>query len=92
MSGARGWQFASITCYNYSMNEPARDSIVNEFAKLTPAQQAEVMSFIRALKGSPKGTPGRNLLPYAGSIPAEDLAAMEAAIKEGCEQVDQDGW
>lgn len=25
-------------------------------------------------------------------IPAEDLKEMEAAIEEGCEQVDPNGW
>lgn len=74
------------------MSEPAKDPIVNELANLTPAQQAEVMSFIRSLQGSSQGTPGRELLQFAGMIPADDLAAMESAIEEGCERVDPNGW
>ena len=40
----------------------------------------------------PRGVPGARLLPFAGSIPAEDLKVMEDAIREGCERVDPDGW
>lgn len=40
----------------------------------------------------PPGTPGAKLLALAGSIPAEDLREMEAAIEEGCERVNEDGW
>jgi hypothetical protein len=34
----------------------------------------------------------RDLLPFAGSIPHEDLEAMTQAIEEGCEQVNGDEW
>lgn len=63
-----------------------------EFEKLTPDQQAEVMGFLRALRGAPIGTPGEQLLEFAGTISPEDLKLMEEAIKEGCEQVDLNGW
>jgi hypothetical protein len=32
------------------------------------------------------------LAQFAGSIPADDLAAMETAIEEGCEQIDPESW
>ena len=64
-----------------------------ELAALTPEQQSDVMRFIQSIKqDAPKGTPGAEILKYAGSISHEDIEAMKAAIKEGCEQVDPDGW
>jgi hypothetical protein len=64
----------------------------NEFLSLTPAQRAEVMGFIRSLKGRPQGTPGHELLKFKGLFPAEDLAEIEAAIEQGCEWIDHDAW
>lgn len=74
------------------MSQAIDPAFLTAFAALTPAQQAEVMGYIRALKGTPQGTAGQELAPFAGSIPADDLATMQAAIREGCEQVDHDGW
>ncbi len=38
------------------------------------------------------GVSGQSLRPFAGSIEAEELALMQAAIADGCEQVDVDEW
>ena len=38
-----------------------------------------------------RGTPGSRLLPLAGSIAGDDIAAMRGAIREGCERVAPDG-
>ena len=40
----------------------------------------------------PRGIDGGQLLKFAGTIPGEDLAAMERAIREGCERIDGDDW
>jgi len=42
----------------------------------------------------PQGTSGREFLEAVKKvkISPEDLAAMNKAIQEGCEQVDDDGW
>ncbi len=32
-----------------------------------------------------------NLLQFAGAIPAADLGVMEATIRSGCENIDEDG-
>lgn len=62
-------------------------------AALTPDQQREVLEYARALGEAPRrGVPGRSLLRFAGSIPADDLRAMAEAIEEGCERVDPRGW
>jgi len=39
-----------------------------------------------------QGIPGRELLRFAGTIEADDLEKMSAAIEEGCEQVDHNEW
>ena len=39
-----------------------------------------------------EGTPGKNLLKFAGTIPLEDLEIMRETIKAGCEQVDLNEW
>lgn len=45
---------------------------------------------------SAKHVPGvlsrAELAQFAGSIPADDLAAMESAIEEGYEQIDRESW
>jgi hypothetical protein len=74
------------------MDPFANNNFQDEFEKLTPDQQAEVMSFLRALRGTPVGTPGHQLLDLAGTISPEDLKLMEEAIEQGCEQVDLNGW
>ena len=58
-------------------------------AGLAPAQQRQVLEYARALHG---GGPGEALLRFAGTIPAQELEAMERAVTEGCERVDADGW
>lgn len=87
------------------MSDSLAQEINQQITLLTPVQQQDVLSFIRSIhastttpsktpsKGkSSKGTRGKDLLKFVGSISPEDLELMESAIKEGCEQVDSDGW
>jgi hypothetical protein len=39
-----------------------------------------------------RGTPGQQLLRFAGSIPLDDLQLMGEAIEQDCERVDIDEW
>jgi hypothetical protein len=41
---------------------------------------------------TPPGSNGRSLLRFAGTINENDLIAIQRAIEEGCEVVDQEGW
>jgi hypothetical protein len=55
--------------------------------------QWRVLEFTHALTiSAPRGVLGRQLLHFAGAIPADDLRLMRQAIEEGCEQVDHDEW
>ncbi|CCQ51334.1 hypothetical protein CWATWH8502_2099 [Crocosphaera watsonii WH 8502] len=44
------------------------------------------------VKAEIQGTPGQQLLRFAGSITSDDLDLMNEAIKEGCQQLDVDEW
>jgi predicted DNA-binding antitoxin AbrB/MazE fold protein len=39
-----------------------------------------------------KGVPGKQLLRFAGVIPADDLQTMTQTIEAGCERIDQSEW
>jgi hypothetical protein len=72
-------------------------SIVNEVIKqleIMPQHlQQRVLEFIQALvKAEVRGTPGQQLLRFAGSISPDDLQLMCEAIKQDCERVDVDEW
>jgi hypothetical protein len=59
-------------------------------------EQARVVGFARTLVKSPKpkkvGTPGKELLRFAGTISHDDARQMMEAIEEGCEQIDANEW
>ncbi len=68
------------------------DKQVNEvmarYEALPHDLQEQVLALLRALERLPRqGVPGRNLLPFAGAIAQDELAAMNTAIEQGCEQV-----
>ncbi len=73
------------------------DTVVNEIVRklktLPDHLQRQVLLFVDALQTSAiRGTPGQQLLKFAGTISNEDLAIMQQAIYQGCEQVDADEW
>jgi hypothetical protein len=67
--------------------------IINQIGQLDYEHQRRVLDFARALAlTGPKGVPGKQLLTFAGTIPADDLKQMMQTIEENCEQVDADEW
>ena len=70
------------------MVSPVLEQQLHEQLNHLPAgQQRQVLDFARALAASrPRGVPGRDLLPLAGTIGADDQAVAD------CEQVDAHGW
>ena len=64
--------------------------------QLPTDEQARVVDFARMLAELPKrtkvGTPGKDLLRFAGTISHEDAQQMMKAIEEGCEQIDANEW
>jgi len=51
-------------------------------------QQTEYLPAIQARPG----TPGQQLLAFAGCIPLEDLQQMQQTIAQDCRQVDWHEW
>jgi hypothetical protein len=72
------------------MPKTLKDEIIEQVDRLEAPQQRRVLDFVRGLTRS--GTPGGELLHFARSIDAADLAEMSQAIEESCEKVDPDGW
>ncbi len=66
--------------------------ILSHLHTLALPQQREVLAFVRTLAATPVGVPGKELLAFAGAIEPHDLAALQHAIDEGCEQVNLDEW
>ena len=73
------------------MSNTIREQIIEQVERLDDSRQRQVLDFARRLT-APAGTPGRNLLHFAGSIDPADLEAMAQAIQQGCEQVEPNAW
>jgi hypothetical protein len=73
------------------MSQTIKEQIIEQVDRLDDSRQQQVLDFARRLT-APAGTPGRNLLQFAGSIDPADLEAMSQAIQEDCEQVDPNAW
>jgi hypothetical protein len=75
------------------MNIPIIDEVVKQLKVMPQPLQWQVLEFARSLvKSEVRGTPGQQLLRFAGSIPADDLQLMREAIEQDCERVDIDEW
>lgn len=76
------------------MAEPAiKKQILNDLERLSPEQQKRAAELVHGLVSPlPKGTPGRDLVRFAGILDDESAREMMEAIEEGCERVDLDEW
>ena len=75
------------------MNIPISDEVVEQLKVMPQHLQWQVLEFVRALvKAEVRGTPGQQLLRFAGSIPANDLQLMSEAIEQDCERIDINEW
>jgi len=67
--------------------------ILDELSHLSAEDTRRVLDFARSLsKAPPRGEAPSHLREIIGLIPSEDLAEMNRAIEEGCEQVDPNDW
>jgi hypothetical protein len=66
--------------------------ILERLDQLSEGEQRQVLKFAENLRAEPKGTPGRDLLKFFGTIDSEDCRRMEEAIETGCEPVDPHNW
>jgi hypothetical protein len=75
------------------MNIPIIDEVVEQLKVMPQPLQRQVLEFVRSLvKAEVRGTPGQQLLRFAGSISSDDLQIMREAIEQDCERVDIDEW
>lgn len=74
-------------------SEDVRGEIARELDRLSPVLRRRVLGFARALSsGRPRGTPGKAMARFAHWVSPATAKAWDRAIREGCEQVDPDGW
>jgi hypothetical protein len=67
--------------------------LLKQIDQLPSELQKQVLIFAKNLKSpTPRGTPGRELLRFAGTISKEDAQEMMKAIEEECEKIDYDEW
>lgn len=67
-----------------------KKEIINKLEGLNTDEQRSVLELMQSFKK--KGTPGKNLLSFAGSIPKTDLEEIEKTIEQDCEKINSDEW
>lgn len=77
----------SFSTFRLGMSQTIKEQLLEQVDRLDDSGQKRVLDFARRL-AVPPGTPGRDLLHFAGSIDPTDLEAISRAIEEGCEKVD----
>lgn len=69
------------------------NEVINRLEIMPQHLQQKVLEFTEALVTNElRGTPGKQLLCFAGSILPEDLQLMREAIEADCKRVDIDEW
>jgi predicted GNAT family N-acyltransferase len=69
------------------------DEVIEQLRVMPQHLQWQVLEFARMLVNAEvRGTPGQQLLRFAGSIPPNDLQLMREAIEQDCERVDSNEW
>jgi hypothetical protein len=70
-----------------------QSDLLKEVEQLAPPLQRKVINYAHSLtKPRPRGTPGNELLEFAGILSPEDAQEMMDAIEEGCEGIDPNEW
>jgi hypothetical protein len=70
-----------------------KDELLSRIDQLPVELQRRVIAFANALVlSNPKGTPGRDLLRFAGTLDEDSAREMQEAIEDACERVDVNEW
>ena len=70
-----------------------RDELLREMEQLSPSLQRRVLDYARAMvESTPQGTPGHELLEFAGIMTPAEADEFLRVIEEGCERVDPNDW
>ena len=73
-------------------NLEIKAELLARLEELPEERQLQVLNFARSLPPSPRGVPGKDLLPFAGVLDDASARELREAIAEGCERVDIDEW
>ncbi len=68
------------------------ETIIEDLKSLPPAKLQQAAEFIHRLKTVSAEERRTGLERTFGSLSPEDADAMEKAIEEGCEQINERGW
>lgn len=68
------------------------ENIVEDLKSLPPGRLEVAADFIQRLKRISQEERQAILAQTFGSLSPEDAEAMEKAIEEGCEQINEHGW
>lgn len=69
------------------------EEVIKQLQTMPQSLQERVLEFARTLGNTEiQGTPGKDLLRFAGCLPADDLLLMKEAIEQDCERVDINEW
>lgn len=69
------------------------NQVIEHLTSMPQHLQWRVLEFARTLvKAEVRGTPGQQLLRFAGSIPPDDIQVIREAIEQDCERVDINEW
>ena len=75
------------------MDESVRTRLLEQIESIPHDDQQRVLEFARALAMSVlEGVPGKDLLRFAGAVPADDLQLIAKAIEADCERIDFSEW
>ena len=67
--------------------------LLKQLEQLPVAMQHRVLIYARSLaKPLPRGTPGRELLRFAGIMTPEEGEEFLRGIEEDCERIEPNGW
>ena len=69
------------------LDSSLQEELAKEMEQLPPPLQRKVVDFAHSLvQTRPRGTPGQQLLKFAGILTPEEGKEMMDAIEEGCEK------
>jgi hypothetical protein len=69
-----------------------KQKLLERIDQLSEGEQRKLLEYAEKLSIPPKGTPGKDLLQFFGTIDPDDCRRMEEAIEAGCERVDPHSW
>jgi hypothetical protein len=70
------------------IEEKLKTELLERMDKLTPTMQKHVVEYAKSLvESSPQGTPGSELMKFAGIMTPEEAKEFLQAIEEDCERI-----